>query len=158
MLYFSTESHVHCVRQLSSRPLHDLTCSGGEYSGFYTLSSHFPFFVWATEACEGTNTSRQSRESHVETRPTSRCVSPGTDSACSGPKPKGRLHSAHTGSMFPTTLWESPRSKIQRLIRRLQNTSSWSGQAVKQSAMIRSALEFFATAQSFRERSFESVK
>ena len=39
-----------------------------------TLSSHFPFFVWATEASEGTNTSRQSSESHVETRSTSRCV------------------------------------------------------------------------------------
>ena len=26
------------------------------------------------------------------------------------------LHSAHTGSMFPTTLWESPRSKIQSFI------------------------------------------
>ena len=31
------------------------------------------------------------------------------------------------------------------------------GQAVKQSAEIRSALEFFATAQSFRERLLESV-
>ena len=39
-----------------------------------TLSSHFPFFVWATEASEDTNTSRQSRESHVETSSSSRCV------------------------------------------------------------------------------------
>ena len=31
------------------------------------------------------------------------------------------------------------------------------GQAVNQSAELRSALEFFATAHSFRERSFESV-
>ena len=31
------------------------------------------------------------------------------------------------------------------------------GRAVKQSAEMRSALEFFATAQSFRERSLESV-
>ena len=30
--------------------------------------------MWVTEAGEGANTSRQSRESHVETRPTSRCV------------------------------------------------------------------------------------
>ena len=126
--------------------------------------------MWATEASEGTNTSRHSRESHVETRSTSRCVlqllcwcwrhaaciPPGTASACSGPKLKGRLHSAHTGSMFPMTLWESPRSKIQRFSSGDFRTPV-RGQAVKQSAMMRSALEFFATAQSCCERSLESV-
>ena len=44
------------------------------------------------------------------------CIPPDTNSACSGPKLKVPLHSAHTGSMFPTTLWESPRSKIQSFI------------------------------------------
>ena len=106
---------------------------------------------------------------------------------------KGRLHSAHTGSMLPTTLWgKSPCEVAESVIRRLQNTSSWTGseaecrdavclacsqrrcgespraklqrvssedrrtpvcgQAVKQSAVMRSALEFFATTQSCRER------
>ena len=84
------------------------------------------------------------------------CIPPGTDSACSDPKLKGRLHSAHTGSMFPITLWESPCSKIQRLSSGDFRTPV-RGQAVKQSAMMRSALEFFATAQLCCERSLESV-
>ena len=54
------------------------------------------------------------------------------------------------------TLWESPCSKIQRLSSRDFRTPV-RGQAVKQSAMMRSALEFFATAQSCCERSLESV-
>ena len=65
-------------------------------------------------------------------------------------------HSAHTGNMFPMTLWESPRSKIQRFSSGDFRTPV-RGQAVKQSAMMRSALEFFATAQSCCERSLESV-
>ena len=44
------------------------------------------------------------------------CIPPDTNSACSGPKLKVPLHSAHTGSMFPKTLWESPRSKFQCFI------------------------------------------
>ena len=39
-----------------------------------------------------------------------------------------RLHSAHTGSMLPTTLWgKSPCEVAESVIRRLQNTSSWTG-------------------------------
>ena len=84
------------------------------------------------------------------------CIPPGTDSACSGPKLKGRLHSAHTGSMFPTTLWESPRAKFQRLSSEDCRTPV-RGQAVDQSAEFRSALEFFATAQMFIIHIFNSV-
>ena len=52
--------------------------------------------------------------------------------------------------MLPTTLWgKSPCEVAESVIRRLQNTSLW--QAVKQSAEIRSSLEFFATAQSCRK-------
>ena len=73
------------------------------------------------------------------------------------PKCKGRLHNAHTGSMLPTTLWESPRSKLQKVSSEDRRTPVL-GQAVNQSAELWSALEFFATAHSFRERSVESVK
>ena len=37
---------------------------------FATAQSFFPFFVLATETREGPNTTRQSRESHGETRST----------------------------------------------------------------------------------------
>ena len=108
------------------------------------------------------------------------------------------LHSTHTGIILPMKLWgKSPCEVSESVIRRLQNTSSWSGseaecrvsvflafsqrrcgesprvefqrvssedcrtpicgQAVKQNAEMRSALEFFVTAHSFRERSQESV-
>ena len=104
----------------------------------------------------------------------------------------------HTGSMLPTTLWgKSPCEVAASVIRRLQNSSSWTdseaecrfsvclacsyrrcgespraklqrlpsedfrtpvcGQAVKQSAEMRSVLEFLATTQSCCERSLESV-
>ena len=100
-----------------------------------------------------------------------------------------RLHSAHTESILPTTLWGKSPCEVaeESVIRRLQNTISWTGseaecrdavclacsqrrngesphvklqrvssedhrtpvcgQAVKQSAVMRSALEFFATGQ-----------
>ena len=51
---------------------------------------------------------------------------------------------------------ESPRSKLQRVSSEDLRTPVL-GQAVNQSAEVRSALVFFATAQSFRERSLESV-
>ena len=51
---------------------------------------------------------------------------------------------------------ESPRSKLQRVSSEDLRTPVL-GQAVNQSAEMRSALEFFATAQLFRERSLESV-
>ena len=39
-----------------------------------------------------------------------------------------RLHSAHTGSMLPTTLWgKSPCEVAESVIRRPQNTSLWTG-------------------------------
>ena len=44
------------------------------------------------------------------------------------PKCKGRLHSAHTGSMLPTTLWgKSPCEVAESVFRRQQNTSLWTG-------------------------------
>ena len=60
-------------------------------------------------------------------------------------------------ALLPTTLWRKSQCEVadESVIRRLQNT--FRGQAVKQSAEMRSALEFFATAQSCRERSLESV-
>ena len=64
----------------------------------------------------------------------SELVSTGNAAACCCvvrppfPKYKGRLHSAHTGSMLPTTLWEeSPCEVAESVIRRPQNTSSWTG-------------------------------
>ena len=51
---------------------------------------------------------------------------------------------------------ESPRAKWQRVSSEDRRTPV-RGYAVKQSAEMRSALEFFATAQSCRERSIESV-
>ena len=57
--------------------------------------------------------------------------------------------------MIPTTLWgKSPFEVAENVIGRPKDTSSWT---VKQSSKLRSALVFFATAQSFRERSLESV-
>ena len=52
--------------------------------------------------------------------------------------------------------WESHRSKLQRVSSEDRRTSVL-GKAMNQSAEMRSALEFFATAHSFRERSLESV-
>ena len=49
-----------------------------------------------------------------------------------------------------------PRSKLQRVSSEVRRTPDL-GQAVNQSAEMRSALVFFATAHSFRERSLESV-
>ena len=41
---------------------------------------------------------------------------------------EGRLNSAHTGSMLTTSLWrKSPCEVAVSVIRRLQNTSSWTG-------------------------------
>ena len=51
---------------------------------------------------------------------------------------------------------ESPRAKLQRVSSEDYRTPV-RGQAVNQSAEMRSVLEFFATAHSFRERSIESV-
>ena len=50
----------------------------------------------------------------------------------------------------------SPRSKLQRVSTEDQRTQVL-GQAVNQSAEMRSAFEFFATAHSFPERTLESV-
>ena len=66
-----------------------------------------------------------------------------------------------TGHLFEVTsfTWhcgESPRAKLQKVSSEDFRTPV-RGQAVKQNAMMRSALEFFATAQSCCERSLESV-
>ena len=68
------------------------------------------------------------------------------------PNCKGRLHSAHTGSMLPTTLWGMSPFEVQKVSSEDLRTPVL-GQAVNQSSELRSALVFFATAQLFRERS-----
>ena len=72
----------------------------------------------------------------------------------------GRLKAA-TGHLFKVTsfTWycgESPRSKLQRVSSEDLRTTV-RRQAMNQSAEMRSAMEFFATAHSFRERSLEIV-
>ena len=64
---------------------------------------------------------------------------------------------AHTqGAFSQRRCGESPRSKLQRVSSEDRRTPDL-GQAMNQSAEMRSALEFFATAHSFRECSLESV-
>ena len=77
--------------------------------------------------------------------------------ACSGlPFPSVKVgFTAHTqGACSQQRCGESPRAKLQRVSSEDRRTPVC-GQAVKQSAEMRSALEFFATAQSCRERSLE---
>ena len=69
-----------------------------------------------------------------------------------------KLHSTHTqGAFSQRRCGESPSAKLQRRVSSEDCRTPVCGQAVKQSSEMRSALEFFATAQSCRERSLESV-
>ena len=68
-----------------------------------------------------------------------------------------RGFAAHTqGAFSQRRCCESSRAKLQSVLSEVCRTPVC-GQAVKQSAEMRSALVFFATAQLFRERSLESV-
>ena len=65
--------------------------------------------------------------------------------------------SAHREHASNDVVGESPRAKLQRVSSEDRRTPVC-GQAVEQSAEMRSALEFFATAQSCRERSLSAYK
>ena len=89
----------------------------------------------------------------------SACIPPGTDSECSGhpfPSLKVVFTARTQGAFSQRSCGESPRAKLQRVSSE-DRRSPVLGQAVFQSAEMRSALEFFATAQSFRERTLESI-
>ena len=84
---------------------------------------------------------------------------PGKDSACSGhpfASKKVGFAARAQGACSHRRCGESPRVKLQGVSSEDLRTPIC-GQAVKQSAEMRSALEFFATTPSFRERSLESV-
>ena len=87
------------------------------------------------------------------------CIPPGADSACSGhplPSLKVGFTARTQGACSQRRCGESPCANLQRVSSEDRRTPV-RGQAVEQSAEMRSALEFFATAQSCRERQFQST-